>query len=184
MGRVRAGAGGAGRAARGPAPVVGRGDGVRPAAARHTAVRGPVAGRAPGRRPVPRAAVLRPPGRDRAVPGHRERGQVAPVVRRRAVPQRHAHRVARAAGRCRGRRARRAVRRGPRGRLRDRVRPAHRADGQERRSHGAVRPAGVGARPHTAVHVRQTVSVTPPPPPSSTGLRFEAARVTVTIVYF
>jgi len=71
--------------ARGPAPVVVGGRGLRPFEVRHTAVRGPVARRAPGRRPVPRAPLLRAVGRDRAVSRHGERGQGAPVDRSRAV---------------------------------------------------------------------------------------------------
>lgn len=107
-----------------------------------------MAGHAAGRRTVPSAAVLGPAGRDRAVPRHRERGPVAPVVGRRAVPERDAHHLARGlAGRHRG------------GRLRDRARPAHRAADPQRRPHGAVRSTGVGARSHHPVHVRHTVQL-------------------------
>lgn len=152
LGQVRAGDGNAGRAARGQAVVVGGGRGVRAAQVRHTAVGEPVAGRATGRRPLPRAAVLRPAGLDRAVPRHRERGPVAPVVGRRPVPERDAHRMARA-------RAGRPQQRHRGGRLRDRARPAHRAADPQRRPHGAVRSTDVGARSHHPVHVRHTVPI-------------------------
>jgi len=84
LGPVRA-TSGAGCVARGPAPVVVGGRGLRADEVRHTAVRGPVARRAPGRRPVPRAPLLRTVGCDRAVSRHGERGQGAPVDGSRAV---------------------------------------------------------------------------------------------------
>lgn len=94
LGGVRAGAVCAGRVARGQTVVVSGGQAIRAAQVWHTAVRGSMAGRTTGLRPVPRAPVLRTAGRDRAVPGHGERGPVAPVVRRRAVQERYALRVA------------------------------------------------------------------------------------------
>jgi len=142
LGPVRAGPGGAGRAARGPTPVVVGGHGLRADEVRHTDVRGPVARPAPGRRPVPRAPLLRTAGRNRAVPGHGERGQGAPVDGRRAVRERVAYRL---------------VLRRQGGWLRDHVRAAHRAAGQERWSHGAVRPTGLGPRHDRPVHVRQAI---------------------------
>lgn len=89
MGPVRA-TSGAGCVARGAAPVVVGGRGLRADEVRHTAVRGPVARRAPGRWPVPRAPLLRTVGRDRTVPRHGERGKGAPVDGSRAVQERDA----------------------------------------------------------------------------------------------
>jgi len=82
---VRAAHSGPESPARGPEQVFGDGRGVRPDEIRRTAVRGPVARRAPGLRPVSSAPLLRAAGRDRALPGHDERGQSAPVERCRAV---------------------------------------------------------------------------------------------------
>jgi len=122
--------------------VVVRGHSLRADEVRHTDVRGPVARRASGRRPVPRAPLLRTAGRNCAVPGHGERGQGTPVDGRGAVWERYAyHLVSRRQG----------------GWLRDHVRPAHRAAGQERWSHGALRPTGLGPRHDQSVHVRQAI---------------------------
>lgn len=142
LGPVRAGPGGAGRAARGPTPVVVGGHSLRADEIRHTDVCGPVALRASGGRPVPRTPLLRTAGRYCAVPGHGKRGQGAPVGWRRAVRERDAYRL---------------VLRRQGGWLRDHVRPAHRAAGQERWSHGAVRPTGLGPRHDQPVHFRQAI---------------------------
>lgn len=206
LGPVRARAGDASRAARGLATVGLHGRGLRTAHVRHTTVGERVAGRAAGRRPVPCAFVLGAFGRDSPVPGHGVRGQRAPVVGRRAVQERHAHRLARGRERhhrhhyrrhhyrrhhyCRHHRLHQHYhynhhlrhyhyplrhsphhprrrhrwhpqqsnrRRSRSGRLRDSLRTAHRADGQKRRPHGAVRSTAVGARPHQAIHVGPTV---------------------------
>lgn len=151
--------------------MVGRGPGLRAVEIRHTTVGGPVAGHAARSRPVPCALVLRTTGCDCAVPRHHERGQLAPVVGRRAVQERDANHLASELPVRRNRLGRSPtetlfyglpVRRDRRGRLRDRVRAAHCADGQERRPHGAVRPTGLGSRPHRPIHIWRTVRMTLP----------------------
>lgn len=129
--------------------MVVRGGGLRAAQVRYTAIGEPLAVCPAQRRPVPRAALFGTVRRDRAVSGHDERGPVASVVGHRAFSERDAHHLAGAHHPAVDLLQRRR-------RLRDHVRTAHRAAGQERRSHGAVRPTSLGSRFNQTIHVRQT----------------------------
>lgn len=94
LGEVRAAAGRASSPACGTATAERRTIGPKVPDGRRNAVREPVVSHATGLRPVPRVAVLGTAGHHRAAPGHDAYGQLAQVVGRRALRERHAHHVA------------------------------------------------------------------------------------------
>lgn len=137
LAQVRTRAFNAPRSARGPTAVGVHGNRVRTAHVRRTKVREPVVGRTSRRRTVPRALVLGTDGRDRAVSGHGERGLLAQVEGRRKFQKSEAQLLA-------GTRTGLHVQQELCGRIRDHVRSSDFVAGKKRRSHGAVRPTGVG----------------------------------------